>query len=95
MSRSPTCFSSEGIVQVSFYGKLTDRFGSAMRHVECPASGVTDTELCTLLAGDDADLIAELVNPRVRLVVNSQILERHLRLHNDDEIAFIPPVSGG
>ncbi len=50
-----------------------------------------------LLAGLETDLVAALADPRVKLAVNGEIVadRSSLVLIDGDELAFLPPVSGG
>ncbi len=51
--------------------------------------------LRTLLAAQDGDLGARLAVPGVFAVVNHTMVRGDQALAPEDEVAFIPPVSGG
>lgn len=51
--------------------------------------------LRTLLKAEDGDLGARLAGPGVFVVVNHTLVRGDQALAPGDEIAFIPPVSGG
>ena len=75
-----------------FLGRLADVAGAPERECEVDA-GET---LAALLAGLEPDLAAALTSPQVRVAVNGLILDRfEIPLRDGDEIAFLPPVSGG
>ena len=51
--------------------------------------------LRTVLAAQDGDLGARLAGPGVFAVVNHTMVRGDQALAPEDEVAFIPPVSGG
>ena len=60
--------------------------------VEAPA-GVTTADLARLLAAQNprlADLLA-----RTRVAVNAEFADPNTSLADGDEVAFLPPMSGG
>jgi sulfur-carrier protein len=48
-----------------------------------------------LVAGMEPALAAELNSERVRVAVNGALAARTAPLSDGDEVAFLPPVSGG
>ncbi|MEO0031908.1 MAG: hypothetical protein RIS94_1666 [Pseudomonadota bacterium] len=73
-----------------FLGRLEDRAGMPELAV---APGPLDQVLATL----DPALAVELLGERVRLALNGQLLAESgaVILDDGDELAFLPPVSGG
>lgn len=73
-----------------FLGKLEDLAGAGERAV--PAG-----PLETVLAGMDRALALALLDERVRLALNGELLPERggIVLGDGDELAFLPPVSGG
>lgn len=79
-------------MRLLFLGRLQDLAGGAERRVELGAA----TSLAALVASLEPALAAELAGPRVRVAVNGAVADDPARLLADgDEIAFLPPVSGG
>ena len=73
-----------------FLGRLEDLAGAPIREV---ASGVLETVLTAL----EPALAAALLEERVRLALNGTLLSERggIVLADGDELAFLPPVSGG
>lgn len=77
-------------VRVVFLGRLEDAAGGATR--EAPAG-----PLAALLAGLEPELARALTADRIRVAVNGTLVADRaaLVLTDGDELAFLPPVSGG
>jgi molybdopterin synthase sulfur carrier subunit len=72
-----------------FLGRLEDIAGSGAREV-LPAPS-----LAAVIAGLESDLAEALRGPRIRYAVNGTLVQGDPLLADGDEIAFLPPVSGG
>ena len=79
------------LLKLVFIGRLEDVAGEAERKVEFKAS------LEQVLAALEPDLAAALRGERIRLAINGEIVidRGAVTLAEDDELAFLPPVSGG
>ena len=76
-------------VKLVFLGRLEDVAGGAERMV--PAGALAD-----VLAGLEPALAEALRQPRIRLALNGALVAAEgLILADGDELAFLPPVSGG
>jgi molybdopterin synthase sulfur carrier subunit len=77
-------------LRLVFLGRLEDAAGEPGREV--PAG-----PLAEVLAALGPDLAATLSAPRIRLAVNGTLVadRASLVLADGDELAFLPPVSGG
>lgn len=72
-----------------FLGRLSSLAGQSEREV---ASGPLDAILATL----DPELALALLDERVRMALNGELVgDRGIVLADGDELAFLPPVSGG
>jgi molybdopterin synthase sulfur carrier subunit len=78
------------MARLVFLGRLEDIAGAAEREV---APG----PLPQVLAGLDSELAAALAGDRIRLALNGTLVSDRaaIRLGEGDELAFLPPVSGG
>ena len=77
---------------VRFFALLRDRAGLAELSLDLPLAATVS---------DAADRLAErfppiaAMLPRVAFAVNREYVPRSTELHDGDELALIPPVSGG
>ena len=78
-------------VRLVFLGKLADLAGAAGREVAAPL------DWSGLLDALQEELGGWLASDKVKLAVNGRLLadKRDLRAEDGDEVALLPPVSGG
>jgi molybdopterin synthase catalytic subunit len=76
-------------VKVRFFAHYRERAGDRSRQVDLPA-GSTVGDLLRALAGQGTELPGE-----ASVAVNHAYAGRDQALSDGDEVAFIPPVSGG
>jgi len=74
-----------------FLGRLQELAGATERAVDA-APGATVEALLELL---ERDLAAQLRSPKVRIAVGGVLGGLDRTLSDGDEVAFLPPVSGG
>lgn len=79
-------------VRILLFAVLRDAAGTAELTLELPM-GTTARSAADQLADRFPPLKAHL--PRVAFAVNQQYVPAHTELHDADELALIPPVSGG
>lgn len=81
---------AEAMARLVFLGRLADRAGASEREV---VPGPLEAVLATL----DPALAIDLLDERVRLALNGALLGERggVILAAGDELAFLPPVSGG
>jgi molybdopterin synthase sulfur carrier subunit len=80
------------IVHVLYFGIVRERIGLGEEAVELRA-GSTVAELAAILSIKHGDLAAGVAT--LRLAVNLNYVDPDTVLQHDDEVAVIPPVSGG
>ena len=80
---------------VLLFGKLKDAFGAPS--IELPEGVGTAAELRAMLAQLNPDLADVLLAKTVRIAVNQELVadEAGKRISATDEIALLPPLSGG
>lgn len=78
-------------VRLVFLGRLEDAAGTAAREIQ------TTGALGAILAALDSELAATLSGERIKLAVNGILVSDRatLDVKDGDELAFLPPVSGG
>lgn len=76
---------------ILFFGRLRDSVGATALTVELP-SGVRDTESLRAWLGSEYPAV---LDPAVRTAVNAQLNPESMNFDEGDEIAFLPPMSGG
>jgi molybdopterin synthase sulfur carrier subunit len=76
---------------ILFLGRLREAVGTSALTVALP-EGVRDTESVRDWLGGDHPALRE---PSVRIAVNAELHPGSASLEEGDEIAFLPPVSGG
>jgi molybdopterin synthase catalytic subunit len=79
-------------VSVLLFGSLREAAGAKELRVSLP-DGATVAELTALLARDHAAFAG--LGGRVRVSVNYEVVDAVRRLREGDEVAYLPPVSGG
>jgi molybdopterin synthase sulfur carrier subunit len=77
-----------------FYGRLADRAGRE-RRVAVGGQGETLRSLVDRLAENDDDLASALSGPGIKFAVNNLISPPETLIADVDEIAVMPPFSGG
>ncbi|MBD3728444.1 MAG: MoaD/ThiS family protein [Sphingomonadales bacterium] len=79
-------------IRLVFLGKLADLAGAPQREIATATLGWAD-----LLAGCGAELGGALASEKVRVALNGVIVadKASLKACDGDELALLPPVSGG
>ena len=79
-------------IKVLFFASCRDLIGTGERAMTLP-DGATVTDLISKLASEQTRFTD--MAPSLMVSVNQTYVERDAELQDGDEIAFIPPVSGG
>ncbi|WP_411818382.1 MoaD/ThiS family protein [Hyphococcus sp. DH-69] len=83
------------MARVLFFGKLRELAGSAQREIPLGTSIKFVSDLISYFEDADNHLGAALKEQSVRVVINEEMSEKTASISDDDEIGFLPPVSGG
>ncbi len=80
---------------VLLFGRLKDAFGAAS--IPMPEGVGTAAELRAMLAAENPDLAETILAKTVRIAVNHEMAtdEAATRISAGDEVALLPPLSGG
>jgi molybdopterin synthase sulfur carrier subunit len=82
-------------MKIVFCGRLQDAAGRRSAEVDPPAHICSALAVRDWISADDPRLGDMLRDPSVRIVVNDEVLIGDRHVAPGDEIAFMPPVSGG
>ncbi|MDP6039639.1 MAG: molybdopterin converting factor subunit 1 [Candidatus Latescibacteria bacterium] len=80
------------IVKVLFFASCRDLVGDSEREMTLEA-GATVSDLISVIASEHPRFIE--MAPSLMVSANQEYVERESELTDGDEVAFIPPVSGG
>lgn len=81
---------------ILFLGRLEDMFGAEQSMPQFE-SEITANELILRITGSDQEAYDTLMSKDVRLCIN-QVMQTDMasiRINSSDEVAFLPPMSGG
>lgn len=82
-------------VRVLFFASLREEIGSDEIYVSLPEGSTTDS-LAAALCSELGDRAVPLIKgDSVRVAVNLEMLDGVVELHDNDEIAYFPQVTGG
>jgi molybdopterin converting factor subunit 1 len=84
------------VLEVRFFARLREALGRERVSLPLEAPGLTVEGLLQALEVEIPGARAQLTAPGIRLAVNQAFIEDDaLVLNPGDEIAFLPPVTGG
>jgi molybdopterin synthase sulfur carrier subunit len=84
------------MLKILYFAALRERMGHNEEDLAPPASVTTVAELITHLRDRDPAGTAAFAQPGlVRAAVNQEFANLQTTIHDNDEIAFFPPVTGG
>lgn len=82
------------MARLLFFGKLGELAQGRSRVVSL-GGAKTVSALKAAISADDSLLGKALNDPSVRCAINEELTSGDPEISDDDEIAFMPPVSGG
>jgi molybdopterin converting factor small subunit len=83
------------MTRILFFGNLKDRAGRSEMTVSLPPSARNHKSVAAFIAGSDESLGAALSARSVRIAVDREIVGADATFDGPEEIAFMPPFSGG
>ncbi len=82
------------MIKLLFFGRLSDYSGLAPDEIELAENTATPAKIRDSLSSH-AELHHELSQPQILVAINQQLSDWNRPLQADDEVAFLPPVTGG
>ncbi|UTW44801.1 molybdopterin converting factor subunit 1 [bacterium SCSIO 12696] len=82
------------MIEVKYFAALRDQLGSSGEQLSVP-SACTVLELRQLLAQRGGVWAEQLLGSHNLVAVNQQMASPDTAIHDGDEVAFFPPVTGG
>jgi molybdopterin converting factor small subunit len=83
------------MARILFFGRLRDAAGTHEDSIDLEDGIASVPALIERLAAGDAALAAALSAPSVKVVADGEIIRRSDSILGAQEIAFLPPASGG
>jgi molybdopterin synthase sulfur carrier subunit len=83
------------MVYLRYFARLRETLGVGDEQVELPAHIGTVKQLAGWLQTRGANWQQALSDTRLHVAVNQQIVKADNAVHDGDEIAWFPPVTGG
>lgn len=81
------------MIAVKFFGKLGDIAGEDIQLEPAGLSSVAD--VLAYLSKETPEIYQEVTAPQVLIAVNQEIVTSEHSIKSGDEVAFLPPVTGG
>ena len=78
-----------------FFGRLGDAAGKAETTVDLPSGEMGLEAFHALVMRSNPELADLILKPSVRTVINQTMVLPGAVVRDGDEVAFLPPVSGG
>lgn len=82
-------------VRVLFFASLREEIGSEGLDVTLPDGSTTESLVEALSSHLGSETISLLKEGSVRVAVNLEMLDGEVELHDNDEVAYFPQVTGG
>jgi len=80
------------MIRIRLFGK----FGDGGDQLSISADGIASVEdIYSYFAEEIPALYAQISEPQVMAAVNQEIVSREAAVKDGDEVAFLPPVTGG
>lgn len=83
------------MAKITLYGRLVDLAGTSELAVSLSGGSRALEGLLQQLEETQPELVEELRKPSIRLVINDVLDVSGNSISDSDEVAFLPPVSGG
>ena len=82
-------------IRVRYFARVRDLMGRSEELIEAPPEVTDGASLIGYLAGRDGAVAETLAHPSIRIEVNGVLGSRDAAVADGDEVALLPPFSGG
>ncbi len=83
------------MIQLRFFASLRETLGTGDEQIEIPDTVKDVAGLTGLLQQRDDNWNSALADTRLHIAVNQEIVKPDAPIHDGDEVAWFPPVTGG
>jgi sulfur-carrier protein len=83
------------MVQLRYFASLREALGIGEEQLALPDNITTVAQLSAWLQTRGTDWQLALGDPRLHTAINQAVVRPDARIHDGDEIAWFPPVTGG
>jgi len=82
-------------IRVRFFAALREQVGCDMLEVRAPTSGDIAGLLANIREQLGERIVSDLTSPNVRIALNREFVSSDFAVRDGDEVAFMPPITGG
>ena len=82
-------------IQVRFFASLREATGSEQLEIDLPLGSTTKKLLAVVVENVDESARELILSDNVRIAVNQELTEAAVTLSDGDEVALMPPITGG
>lgn len=84
------------MLEILYFAWVKDRMGRAQESLPLPPGATTVADLAAFLQTRDPQGAQAFIDPAsIRAAVNQDFARPSTTIHDGDEVAFFPPVTGG
>ncbi len=83
------------MIKVRFFAALREQIGRDVVEVRSPKSGDIAGLLANIREQLGERVVADLTAPNVRVAINREFVTGDCAVRDGDEVAFMPPITGG
>lgn len=82
-------------ITVRFFAALREQVGRDAVEVRTPTSGDIAGLLASIREQLGEQVVSKLTSPNVRIALNREFVNSDCAVRDGDEVAFMPPITGG
>ena len=82
-------------IQVRFFASLREATGSVQLQIDLPLGSTTEKLLAVVVESVDESARELILSHNVRIAVNQELTDAEVTLSDGDEVALMPPITGG